>query len=279
MALTPHQKLARAWLSGLANLYPTPPDIETKIQAMTPLLAAAFPDALAFTDESKAAMAALMHSFPSFGRLNDFLNAWWADHQPKTPEGKPDDLDAADMSAEDKMGVRIWLGHQRIGDLPSAELITRLAVIRRYHAAGYRWLIAHDTAAADIARQRGWHDAAPRPADDAEKEAVARMLHGDRRGTTDATGKPIPSGAPKQPDPVHQAAAGVVADQVRQRTGRTPGQVAPDILEAARAANANIAAAREYQEKQRAAAAASNVTPFRRSRIDWDAEPPAAATG
>jgi hypothetical protein len=126
-----------------------------------------------------------------------------------------------------------WPGDGRpvqpvLGQAPA--LVVDLSVMRRYGPAAYRWLLRHSRAAASIAGKMGWGDAEPRRDAPGEEEqaAVAGMVDAIVRRVASAT---VPQGAPRPPDPAHQAAVSRYAAQVGLR-GRGLGELSREQLEA-----------------------------------------------
>lgn len=283
-----HVRAVTAWLSSLANTCAgTLPvsDITPKIKEMAPMLAASFPDPQVFTPESKAAMAALLHSFPPFAKLNDFLHAWWLEHRPTLPSGLPDDLANADLNPEDRMGARIWLEHERDNDLPRGELVLRLSVLRRFQVRAFLWLIGHNPAAARMAQERDWlpRERAQPPTEE-EIAAVDRVL---------ADSMPaVHMRKPAEPkDPTGERYAGKAAALFETATGRKPGELDPATLDAARKAQhvaapkpapvgrvamtpTEVAAMRKAAEVAPDPADASNVIALPTAAPANDADPP-----
>jgi hypothetical protein len=158
-----HLRHVTGWLADLANhtsgMAPLI-DAKAKIGSMAATLADAFPEQACFSRESLVAIAKQNNFFPGFGTLHAQLAAWWSEHRPLKYTA-PADLATAPLSAEDRANVSVWLQHRAANDLPEPAMIARLAIIRRFAPAGYRWLTNNDLFAADLAVRSGWTESNP----------------------------------------------------------------------------------------------------------------------
>jgi hypothetical protein len=250
-----HLKAVTAWVSQFANLTAGNQigDIESRIAGVSAMLAEDFPDVARFTPEALRGVAAECNSFPPYAKLRDLLAAYWKQHPSTGGTDSPPvgfaGLAQTAMPGEDRMGVTVWLQRHAENKLPRSDMVLRLAVVRRYHPQGYRWLIAHNDLARTIAAEKSWHEPEHRraPPDDAEQEAVARAVHGRPTTTTNAAGEKLTTQDAVDPDPTHQADTSVVARLVAKleaQKGRKLGALDPAVLEAMRANNGAMAAAR-----------------------------------
>lgn len=193
--------------------------------------------------ELAIAIAANLRGVPTYGALRKAIEAWARETLTALAGLMPPDLVEAPMSAEDRANVAVWLQHDARGDLSENDMVLRLSVIRRYAHKGYDWLMQHNHRAALIAVSRKW-DTPPReaPADDDEKDRVTEIVRSMRIGAQD-----VALGAPDVPiDPA------VLTERFRAQTGRSPGEVSPEVLAQVRANNANIQAALVQQRAMQA---------------------------
>jgi hypothetical protein len=102
-----------------------------------------------------AEIAADMDRVPTLARLRKALEARAARDRPAGAI-MPPGLANAVLSGEDRMAVRVWLERDADGSLSQHDLAMRLAVVRRFNEAGFRWLIGHNTRALAIAESSGW---------------------------------------------------------------------------------------------------------------------------
>jgi hypothetical protein len=190
-----HTASVAAWLNDLAALCGgnTPlADLRTRVAAMTAIVVDTFPDPAMFSKISLQAVASLNTFFPAFGDLQRQLLAWWEKNRPRTFH-PPQALEGVGLSAEDQMAVTVWLEHEAARDLSERDMIMRLAVIRRYHGAGYRWLIGCNLTASSIAVEHRWTETERRsaPPSEVEKDEVARAIRTRMRYAEDADGREV----------------------------------------------------------------------------------------
>jgi hypothetical protein len=280
MTTRAHLQAVTAWISKLANVTAGAvqvSDIEGRIAGLAAMLAEDFPDIARFTPESLRGVAAECNSFPPYAKLKALIDAYWQQHRQTggndTPPVGSGSLAQADMSPEDRMGVTVWLQRLAENKLPKSDMVMRLAVIRRYHAKGYRWLIANNDFAKQIAADKGWHEPETRraPPTDEEQEAIAALIRNRPTTTTNAAGEKQTTLDAVDPDPTHQVDATVVARlaaKAEAQKGRKLGQLDPATLEALRkqngllhAAQTVTAAAKAEQERQSADAQFPNREP------------------
>jgi hypothetical protein len=65
-------------------------------------------------------------------------------------------LEAANLSAENRANVLIWLKRDRANDRTETQFVSSLAIIRQCLEPAFLWLIAHNQRAEQIARAQGW---------------------------------------------------------------------------------------------------------------------------
>jgi hypothetical protein len=248
----PHSVVVATWLNDLAVLTAgnrPAEDLKVKVAALTGVVADAFPDPAVFTKASLYAISQQTTFLPSFAELHRLLTDWWQSNQPRM-FFVPLELENASMSAEDRANVIVWLQHETAKDLSRREMTARLAVIRRYAPAGYRWVIANNLLAADIAVTHRWAEAEHRwaPPSEEEKAAVARLVRPYTAPVVSASAAPRPQqgqggaygpAAGESPtDPANaasDAARAEAAARFEATHGRKPGALAPDVLDAMRA--------------------------------------------
>jgi hypothetical protein len=259
-----HAKTVARWLFSLASACSSGgpiADLEAKVRQFTPWLADDFPDSATFTDASVKAVATEVVYWPPYGKLKDFLAAWWQGHRPATPgpaftPEESADLESAELSSVDKHMARKWLSalnmpgnRTAVGDWVAAAwpgdvvqapvlgsttpaLVVDLSLLRRWQPAAYRWLLRHSQPAAHIATKQRWTEREARREGPTAEELAAVA---ERVGTlTDATGKVrVGDGGPRRPDSNHAAAAKRYADQVETERGRKIGQLSREALDKA----------------------------------------------
>lgn len=156
MATLSHTKAVAAWLVQLAAAaagnVPLA-DAKEKIAVMSGMLADDFP-APAFTAESRRAVALRTDFFPSYGALHKLLAEWWDANRPRST-ALPSQLAEAQLSSSDRAGASAWL-NAAAGSASAGELIARLDVIRGKQEAAFRWLVANNDHARNIAAAKGW---------------------------------------------------------------------------------------------------------------------------
>jgi hypothetical protein len=260
--MTPaHLHAVTAFLSHIAQAtgFPAGIDPDAKIQTMAVMLGEQHGDTRMFCDAAARSVAidcGLMN-MPSVGIISKLLEKWWARNKPATSfiQGPGmADLASADLSAEDRMNVQLWIEHDAAGDLGEAEMIRRLAIIRHSASKGYRWLLAQHTdaamRAASLAVRMRWvdeeHTWAPPTQDDID--GVAATVR--QRFATDQQREDMRADDGRvsiAPSPV---AVGAAPAPIVMPDGRMAGALSADSLRAYREANLIL---REVQEREDAA--------------------------
>jgi hypothetical protein len=165
-------------------------DLVVRIQSYLPGLAE-LPDGV-FVAASLEAVSRLFEFFPAYAPLRRALEQWLKRNPlPRTQLALPGQadvmaaLEAANLTAEDRCAVRLWIEHRVRGDLTDKEFAIRLGVIRRMNEPGYRWLLgsgnttgAAGIEAARIAVRMKWETAGRQPGDWTDPDSVRASLRG-----------------------------------------------------------------------------------------------------
>lgn len=285
----------REWLTRMARMLPKSGDVgdlAARIDDMAKLMAPKVPPAMLNADSLEFCLRRIKF-FPSYAELWGRLQSYQRDHKPKdaqkalpAPPGHEAmfaTLDAAPLSTPDRVSARIWLCLALEGGAGEQELARRLGVERRYNPDAYRWLVANNEGAAQIAQRQDWAaaDAPQEPVDPACFKALAGVLGQQVRQGLPGGGQETPAAlpAPQPPDDVGSPASAALSATPHGVTApphRKPGQLTHAQLHAVRMANPELRKMLERQEAKRPLVAAPRAAkPVRepaRAHMPWDDE-------